>query len=277
MPESRIVDANAMRIAELLEPFLLADVKNRVLVTDFCAMEAYKGSAEVTLLKSLSVLRRFPGQVAVLRGTQQVVALTSAAALEPQTLIDVEQSAEFSQFCGDVERAIGGDTLLPAELRAHATVSNGYLARLRDEAAGIGSAILQMQAELPSATLKRLRRSESPTHDDADVFIHGMLTIAGEFFLKHAGIGFRPSPELLSQSFLLRFAVASYLLSLHWIRRGGITHAPEGTLANDIVDMNYVAYSTYFDGILSRDQKLLEIYQETAWYVREVFGAHKSV
>jgi hypothetical protein len=277
MPESRIVDANAMRSTEILEPFLLAEAKNRVLVTDFCAMEAYKGSAEVNLLKSLSVLRRFPGQVAVLRGTQQVIALTNAAALDPQNFIDVEQTVEFSEFCGDVQRATDGDSLLLAHLRAHASASNTHLERLRKEAAVIRSAVLQTQAILPSATLKRLRRSEPPTDDDADVFIRGMLAVAKEFCLKYAGISFRPSPAELSQSFLLRYAVASYLLLLHWIRHGGITHALEDTLANDVVDMNYVAYSTYFDGILSRDQKLLEISRETAWYVREVFGAHNSV
>ena len=43
-------------------------------------------------------------------------------------------------------------------------------------------------------------------------------------------------------------------------------------LANDVVDMNYVAYATYFDGVLSRDKKLLRIYRQADWYVREVFG-----
>ena len=43
-------------------------------------------------------------------------------------------------------------------------------------------------------------------------------------------------------------------------------------LGNDVVDMNYVAIATYFDGILTKDAKLASIYAETRWYTENVFA-----
>ena len=244
-----------------------------MLVTDFCAMEAYKGRAEVNLIKCLAVLERFPGQIHVLKGTKEVAALTNASALDLRLFIDAEQTAGFAQFCVDVKRADTGNQVLMAQLRAHAVVANDYLQRQQEEAAGVGPAILRIQADLPAATLRRLRASSFPTPDDADVFIPGMLAMARDFFRMQFGTSFTPSAETLSQTFTFRFSVASYLLALDWIRSGGVSNALVGRLANDVVDMNYVAYATYFDGVLSRDKKLLKIYREADWYVREVFGS----
>ncbi len=40
---------------------------------------------------------------------------------------------------------------------------------------------------------------------------------------------------------------------------------------DDVVDMTYVAYATIFDGILSKDRKLLEIYEEANFILHNVF------
>ena len=42
-------------------------------------------------------------------------------------------------------------------------------------------------------------------------------------------------------------------------------------MRNDLVDINFVAYATYFDGILSADKKLGEIYDEASWLLFNVF------
>ena len=214
MSEARVLDANTMRSRELLAAFLQADPANRVLLTDFCAMEAYKGCAEVNLIKSLAVLESFPDQVYVLKNTQAVAALTNASALDLRLFIDGEQTAGFSQFCVDVKRATAGNQALAAQLRTHAFIANDYLQRLRDEAAGIGAAILQIQEGLPPATRERLRASSAPTPDDADVFIPGILTLTREFFQMQFGMSVAPKAEALRQTFTFRFSVAAYLLAL---------------------------------------------------------------
>jgi hypothetical protein len=99
-----------------------------------------------------------------------------------------------------------------------------------------------------------------------------MLLLAREFFIQHPDFDTFPDPTVLPQTFVLRFAVASYLLAIDWIRRGGVEGASPQKLGNDVVDMNYVATSMYFDDLLTRDEKMISLYAEARWYVCNIFG-----
>jgi hypothetical protein len=47
---------------------------------------------------------------------------------------------------------------------------------------------------------------------------------------------------------------------MKWLSEGGYDGLPIQKLQNDIIDTAYVAYATYFDGLLSNDNKMNEIY-----------------
>ena len=42
-------------------------------------------------------------------------------------------------------------------------------------------------------------------------------------------------------------------------------------LNNDIADLEYAAYATYVDGLLSRDEKMEGIYADAVYLLNEVF------
>lgn len=276
MAELLVVDQNAIRREDLLAPFLQSDPANRVILTDFCCMESYKGVADLTLPNSLRTLAPFGDQVVVLLGTRDVVSKTAVARCDSLALIDTEQTAGFGQFCRDVCSALSGNAILRATLLEHAEVANGYLAQVRAEAAGIAPAILEIATELPPPTVKRLRQGAQPTIDDIEEFTRGILILTRTFFDTHPDRLPLPSASLLPHTFVFRYSVSAYLLAVDWVRRGGIAGATPDRLANDIVDMNYVAFATYFDGIISNDRKLQSIYAEALWFIREVF-ARESV
>ena len=273
MPESFIVDKNTLRSPQILAPFLTADPGNRVVLTDFCCMESYKGLAEYNLPSSIRILEQFAKQVVILRGTREIAKLSLGSPWSAQQFVDEAQTSEFAEFCQHVRLAVGGDPLLRKQLDAYAHEANRYLLDVQSEAAGIGPAILMIAEKLPQDTAKRLRRGQDPTPDDIDVFIAGMLVLARDFYLAHPDFGALPAAELIPQSFMLRYAVAGYLLAIDWIRRGGIESASASKLGNDIADMNYVAMATYFDGILTKDTKLASIYADARWYICDVLAA----
>jgi hypothetical protein len=68
----KVADANTLRRPPLLSEFFQADPRNVVVITDFCCMECYKGDALRAIQKSLAIISEHPGQVAVLKGTQEV-------------------------------------------------------------------------------------------------------------------------------------------------------------------------------------------------------------
>lgn len=78
------------------------------------------------------------------------------------------------------------------------------------------------------------------------------------------------------QTFAFRYAVAGYALALWWIRHGDVTTAPHGLLCNDVLDMQQMAFATRFDGLLARDAKLNEIFEETRIYLSVFEGIRQA-
>jgi len=44
---------------------------------------------------------------------------------------------------------------------------------------------------------------------------------------------------------------------------GGVGGVKPERLRNDVVDLSYVTYATFFDGLLSKDAKALDVYRDT--------------
>jgi hypothetical protein len=69
----------------------------------------------------------------------------------------------------------------------------------------------------------------------------------------------------------LSTALCAYLLLKRWISVGGAHQAKPERLRNDMVDVNFAVFATYFDGFLTADRKITEIYLETDWVLKHVF------
>jgi hypothetical protein len=95
--------------------------------------------------------------------------------------------------------------------------------------------------------------------------------VAGFLFRDHPDVDKIPQASRLPNSYILRYAVSSYLLALRWISDGGPGNVKANRLRNDLVDTHYVAYATFYDGLLTRDAKMTEIYQETRLVLEKVF------
>ncbi len=62
-----------------------------------------------------------------------------------------------------------------------------------------------------------------------------------------------------------------YLLCLRWISDGSINSLKPDKRLNDLIDMNYAAYATFFDGLLTDDKKLIDIYRDACFFLNEIF------
>lgn len=247
-----------------------ASAENLVVLSDYSCMESYKGDSIKNLRSSLDIVSRYPTQVIVLRGTREIVAMGPLAG-SPDTLVDHEQTAAFPLFCFGVCRAAMGHSASLTQIRAKEKLANEHFRQLQADARRFAQAVLQIAQSLGSAALKELRTGDSLKPETIDAIIRHILLVAAYLFRDHPDAGEIPPACEVPRTFILRCALASYLLALRWISESGIQSATPGKLANDLVDMALVAYATFFDGILSRDRKLLEIYKEASFFLREVF------
>lgn len=84
-----------------------------------------------------------------------------------------------------------------------------------------------------------------------------------------------PNKELraadILYSYPFRYATAMYCLNLFWTAVGDVTKAPTNKVRNDATDMTYAAYATFFDGIITCDEKLAAVYRLTTAFLTGVF------
>jgi hypothetical protein len=105
----------------------------------------------------------------------------------------------------------------------------------------------------------------------AEKMLQQILMMARVLFDRHPRATKLPAPDELPNTFLFRAALCVYLLLKRWISVGGAHQAKLERLRNDMVDVNFAVYATYFHGFLTADRKISEIYQETDWFLKRVF------
>ena len=105
-----------------------------------------------------------------------------------------------------------------------------------------------------------------------DRTIREIFLITGLLFSKHPDMDQIPQAGQVRGSYISRFAVSTYILTLQWISDGGPATVGLDKLRNDVVDVNYIAYAPYFDGLSSRDRKMNEIYRETCFILENAFA-----
>jgi hypothetical protein len=93
----KVIDSNQLQ-AEALRTYLAASRANYAVLTDYAAMEAYKGDTLSSIYKSMRILSGFPSQVIVLKGTRVVCGIRGRAAGLQRRLIDGERTTEFAKF-----------------------------------------------------------------------------------------------------------------------------------------------------------------------------------
>ena len=265
----KVIDANFFQDPALAD-YLRSDRRNLVVFPDYACMEAYKGNAIKNISKSIEIVSGFPDQVIVLKGTRDIVKLS----LSPdgfQKFEDPIQTGEFRKFCLGVRRAAHGNHALARQILRNGKLASEHFDKLQKDAQVIAEGIKELTKSFKPDHLRALRKRENLETEAIDRIIRDILLIAGFLFRDHPDVDEIPQASQLPNSYILRYAVSSYLLALQWISHGGPGDVKRNKLRNDFVDMNYVAYATFYDGLLTRDAKMMGIYHETCFVLEKVF------
>lgn len=253
-----VVDTNYLR-ANDLEVFLRRSPENVAVLTDYAAMEAFKTENLATLLKSFEILSRYPRQVLVLKSTTAVCGLNSRNAGLQRRLIDRKQTAAFPLFHSQLREAAAGNVGYAGEIRESGQIAAQHMSVLIDDAVGMTDNFLEMSQRFSLAERRIIRTSDTYTPEIVDKFVQASLELAKELMDIHPRVVRYPANGDVKNHFLTRMAVCMMMLILHWIGDGGELNTKPEKIRNDFVDVNFAAYSLYFDGLLSHDKKLTAI------------------
>jgi Cdc6-like AAA superfamily ATPase len=206
-----------------------------------------------------------------LKGTSDVIGLTPS----PKGFLKLEdcsQTRGFKTFCRDVQLAVNGNAKLASEICRKGQIASSQFDAIRKDAAKIAEAIEMLERSFQPGHLRALRKRKRLPIDVIDKIIKEILLVAAFLFKEYTDIPELPRTSQIRNTYLFREAISIYLLALRWISDGGTGNVSAEKLRNDVVDTSYVAYATFFDGLLTRDNKMHQIYQEACFFLETLFN-----
>jgi len=267
----KIVDRNFLQ-SPALRAYFTASRKNVVVLTDYVAMEAFKGNTLANISSATEVLAEFPTQVTVLKSTSSISQLKGRRCGFTRRMIDKDQTKGFPDWCENLVRAKGGDKELERQLLQAGKDADAHLNRMLDAQRTYAENLERVSDNYTELELKVLRTRKPISEEmSAKIFEH-ILNMAAVLFAAHPNISRLPPARELPYAFIFRYALAGYLVALGWIAAGGAKNVKPEKIRNDIVDAAYAAYATYFQGLLSDDRKANEIYGDAKFFLKLVLA-----
>lgn len=268
-----VIDSNQLRTDRLYE-FLAQSPNNSAVLPDFAAMEAYKGESLKTIFKSMAVLSNFPNQVIILKGSTKVSRLSGRTKGLQRRLIDERQTRDFPEYIHALRQAEAGNSELQAQIMSLGDYANEHLEKMRGEAMNIRGAIEVLGSRYSKEERAALRAREEYTPELIDKLVRTVLEMAGMIFRESPHSRKLPTYAELPNTFIFRVTLACYLLGLRRFASGGFGELSSEKLRNDFVDMMFVAYGTYFDGLMSSDKNVNYMFNEVSLLLSALFDAN---
>lgn len=271
----KVVDSNFLQ-SDGLRDYLSKSATNFVVLTDCAAMEAYKGDTLASIFRSMEILAQYPKQVIVLKGTQIVCGLRGRNAGLQRRLIDEIQTGEFSAYCKNLLAAQHGNVGLQNSILEHGREATARMDRMLADVANLPGVLSEVAGNYTDAEVKILRKGSELTEDMIDKLIQHILLLAATLFRDHPRVSKLPDATELPNTFIFRNALCAYLLMLEWISVGSPLKIKPERMRNDLVDLHFAAYATFFDGLLTADKKLDRIYQDASLLLSKLFNGNKK-
>lgn len=271
----KVVDSNALQ-SPLLRTYLSKSPNHFAVLTDYAAMEAYKGNTLASIFRSMEILADFPKQVVVLKTTGVVCGLYGRRAGLQRRMIDTEQSRGFQQYCRRLHAAKLGNLHLQQQLEDHGRAADVQMDRMLADAAIMPEAVEAITKTFTDGELKVIR-SQSPFPGQlARKLLESIVVLTQSLFDRHPQPATVRAVNELPNTFLFRTALCTFVWALDWIAVGGPKGVKAERIRNDLVDVNFSTFATYFDGLLSMDDKPLRIYRRAAFVLDAIASAPVS-
>jgi len=267
----KVIDTNFLQ-TEALRAYLAASTDNYAVLTEFAAMESYKQDALDALNSQMGVLVQFPTQVIVLKGTLDVCSLSGRDAGTWERMIDETQTREFPEFCQHLIAAKRDDLSIREQIIENGREARANLDRMLSGSTPLSRGIEQMQQTYTPTELKSLRQRKGLTPQLQDKLVRDVLSLAGELMKQHPSVTDIPRDPQIRNTFLFRFALCASVSILKRIEEGDAEMVSDENLRNDMVDVNFAAFATYFDGLFTDDKRAADTYARSEYLLREMFA-----
>lgn len=268
----KIADSNFLRSDDALA-YLSASRSNRVALTETVLTEMYKKRPEVTVPRSLQHLARFPKQVIVLKQFPDLYHFPIKSARCARRLFDNGQTKAFPDFIADILDS-GDDQLKASALQAGHANALQRMAEIERETVKLPNTFKRITDRFTKDERDQLRK-RVPYADQTQRKLLDLVFDISAIMFDGVGLSSQQWPQLRVQAYdylIFRYALCVVLLYTRWVNHGQQMEVKLPKMVNDINDAHLASVATYFGGVLSSDQKLLDIHREARYLLRLARG-----
>lgn len=225
-------------------------------------METYKSDPTRMVLENLSVLRHFPKQVLVLKGTKAVAALDARAPGIANRMIWRNADVEFARTVQALDQAEQGDPRVLRQILEHGRIAEEHLSKIEIGVPDILAALPDMQTMFTDDEVRRLRTDSAFTAPMRAKILGGASQICDALFQAYPAKIRRPTVNSRVNTFFYRYSLATLLYFLRWVRTGSQQSKRHDRVRNDFIDLTFATFGTYFNGLMSGDERARETHLE---------------
>ncbi|MER9052501.1 hypothetical protein NKJ73_21950 [Mesorhizobium sp. M0074] len=239
-----------------LRSHLQASPHNFAVLADYAWIEIYKQRSLEAIKHGLSVVGDFPDQLILLRSNGEIIRLDPT---EP----DLHERMQFKGMAGiifemvtTIRRATVDDAPILEQLRDHWNFADSLLPELIEGAVDIAVSLPEMEAQMFTKAEIRIIRTNNQYSTAMMETIYGAAmqvweNLAHAYCLPWQNLG----DIRIARTYLFRYALGLVIHLLWWIRRGSQPVKRMDRMRNDMVDLSFCVYASYFDGFMTADEK----------------------
>ncbi len=254
-----VIDSNMLQ-SQWLADFLQSSIEHQAVITDYAWMEAYKDQPVRSIQERLQVLESYPRQVVVLKGTKEVSALDARAPGIANRMI--RNDGDFNETVDGLKRLRTDDPRTVLGVLLHGEAAASQLEKNLKAATETLPAFAEMEEIFTPAERRIIRIGKPYTADIGVKIIVAARQMAFNFFDRHPHNPKKPTKRSLVNTFLYRFSLAAVLYFVDWIRTGSPASRRHDKIRNDLIDLNFATYATYFNGLMSEDALARDIHTQ---------------
>lgn len=253
--QRRVIDSNMLQSEELRQ-FLIQHRTNFAVITEFAWFEIYKQQSEAAIVAGLSVLGQFPEQIIVLRSSGEI------ANMDPRisNMTDAMQHSEVALNIRQMVEAVTGPSRDPEQIRAQMQQqwarASALLPDLLEGAAEIMTSLPEMEEQMFTRNEVRIIRNGARYTPDMFASIFGAADQIWEMLSAPLDSDLRQLDERYkTKAYLYRYSLALVVYLLRWIMNGSQPHKRLERTRNDLIDLCFAVYGTYYEGLMTADRK----------------------
>ncbi|QQM29628.1 hypothetical protein JET14_15125 [Martelella lutilitoris] len=262
MIQRLVIDSNMLQ-SEYLRHFLDTSSTNFAVLPDFAWFEIYKQRSIEAVASALSVIGDFPEQIVVLKSGRDI------AEIDPRmpAMLPLMQYGDAADSIREMVNILNGPSRNEPAIRDQLDRlwdgAVNSLPGMLEGAQDIMTSLPEMSEQMFKAQHLRIIRQNSRFTPEMFSSIFGAADQIWETLSDGGRHRSAPSAfdEHKTHTYLYRYALALVIYLLWWIRNGNQPQKRLERTRNDLIDLSFAVYGTYYEGLMTSDKKAGWMYE----------------